>query len=94
VIEIISINELTERSVNASCLLDSRVPGTGLSGAGVGRDERPTKALAAVAVPAQGLTYAFAVAANGAGAARQKFQKTQQHAMWAFRGLKPWRYPA
>jgi hypothetical protein len=91
VIDFISAIELTDRSVNASCLLDSQDLGTGLSGVVVGGNERPTKALAEAAVLAEGQAYAFIPATNGAGGARQK---KQHQTMWAFRGLKPWRDPA
>jgi hypothetical protein len=51
------------------------------------RDERPTKALEAVAAQAQ----AYAFAAAGAGSRKQT---TQHHLMWAFRGPEPWSDPA
>jgi len=51
------------------------------------RNERPTKALEAVAAQAQ----AYAFTAAGAGGRKQT---TQHHLMWAFRGPKPWSDPA
>ena len=51
------------------------------------RDERPTKALEAVAAQAQ----AYAFTAVGAGSRKQT---TQHHLMWAFRGPEPWSDPA
>ncbi|GAA0926592.1 hypothetical protein [Streptomyces thermoalcalitolerans] len=51
------------------------------------RDERPTKALGAVAAQAQ----AYAFAATGA---ENRKQTTQHHLMWAFRGPKPWSDPS
>jgi hypothetical protein len=51
------------------------------------RDERPTKALEAVAAQAQ----AYAFTAAGAGSRKQT---TQHHLMWAFRGPEPWSDPA
>ncbi|MFJ2606015.1 hypothetical protein ACIQOU_16120 [Streptomyces sp. NPDC091279] len=95
--------KLTDRSVLASvCVLGSSRNGTGLSGIGVAlpvsslsltglpvreRNERPTKALEAVA--AQARAYAFTAA--GAGSRKQT---TQHHQMWAFRGPDPWSEPA
>lgn len=82
--------KLTDYSVIPACLLGSRLLGTGPSGAVLGGNERPTKALAAVEARAQVRAFAVANAAVGAGAGSEK---TQRH-MWAFRGLKPWRDPA
>ncbi|MEU2115682.1 hypothetical protein ACFWV1_26830 [Streptomyces sp. NPDC058700] len=67
------------------------LPVTGLSGLGAAvierRDERPTKALGAVAA---GKATAYGFAATGAG----NQQTTQHHhMMWAFRGLEPWSDP-
>ncbi|MDX3225727.1 hypothetical protein [Streptomyces sp. ME19-01-6] len=81
--------KMTDRSVLATCLLGSELPGTGVSaGAGEARlSERPIQA-PAVAATARAIAYAFA--ANGAGS-----RTTQQHhEKWALRGLGPWRYPA
>ncbi|MEU6146388.1 hypothetical protein ABZ848_39350 [Streptomyces sp. NPDC047081] len=99
----ISTVKMTDRSVVASlCMLGASIPGTGLSGiravrpassvslAGLPvreRNERPTKALEAVAAQAQ--AYAF----TAAGAGNRK-QTTQHHLMWAFRGPEPWSDPA
>ncbi|WP_324787616.1 hypothetical protein [Streptomyces sp. H51] len=98
----ISTVKLTDRSVVASlCMLGASDQGTGLSGipavrpassvslAGLPvreRDERPTKALEAVAAQA----HAYAFTAAGAGSRKQ----TQHHLMWAFRGPEPWSDPA
>lgn len=89
-IKFITTTKMTDRPVVASCLLGSRVKGAGLPGVVLG-GERPTKALEVRAAVAQGTTYAFAAAADGAGEGRQK---TQHNPMWAFRGLEPWRDPA
>ena len=82
--------ELTDYSVFPACILGSRLRGTGPSGAVLGGNDRPTKALAAAEERAQVRAFALASAAVGAGAGNEK---TQRH-MWAFRGLKPWRDPA
>lgn len=95
--------KMTDRSVVVSlCMLGASNPGTGLSGiravrpassvspAGLPvreRNERPTKALEAVAAQAQ----AYAFTAAGAGFRKQT---TQHHLMWAFRGPEPWSDPA
>ncbi|MGW8378662.1 hypothetical protein [Streptomyces sp. ODS28] len=95
-ISFITTTKMTDHSVVASCLLGSRLRGTGLPGVVLGGNERPTKALAAVAMaPAQEQAYAADCALAGAGVDSQKTQTlTQQHHMWAFRGPDPWRYPA
>ncbi|MFG2878430.1 hypothetical protein ACGFYU_26080 [Streptomyces sp. NPDC048337] len=105
--------KMTDRSVTASCLLGSvSLRGTGLSAiaadspalsaalaAGARRNERPTKALVAVAEAQAHGAYGFAAAA-GAASAGFKTQQTKQttkqqhHLMWAFRGLEPWSDPA
>ncbi|WP_079168220.1 hypothetical protein [Streptomyces colonosanans] len=94
--------KMTDRSVVSTCMLGVSNLGTGLSGiravrpasslslAGLPireRNERPTKALEAVAAQAQ----AYAFAAAGAGFRKQA---TQHHLMWAFRGPEPWSDPA
>ncbi|MFR9789174.1 hypothetical protein ACL07V_10955 [Streptomyces sp. MB22_4] len=95
--------KLTDRSAVSLCLLGASDRGTGLSGiraarpasslslAGLPvrdeRNERPTKALEAVVAQAK----AYAFTATGAGFRKQT---TQHHQMWAFRGPKPWSYPA
>ncbi|GAB1327692.1 hypothetical protein [Streptomyces sennicomposti] len=94
--------KLTDRSVVSLCMLGVSDQGTGLSGVPAARpesslpfaglvvregNERPTKALEAVA--AQAPAYAFAAA--GAG---DRKQTTQHHLMWAFRGPEPWSDPA
>ncbi|EFL17478.1 conserved hypothetical protein [Streptomyces sp. C] len=101
-----TFTKMTDRSVDASCLLGSvSLRGTGLSAISADspallatlpvseRNERPTKALVAVAgaQKAHG-AYGFAAAA-GAGSKTQQ-QTTQHHLMWAFRGLEPWSDPA
>ena len=99
----ITTAKLTDRSVVSTCMLGASTLGTGLSGiradrptslsvapAGLPvreRNERPTKALEAVAAQAQ----AYAFAAAGAGFRKQT---TQHHLMWAFRGPEPWSDPA
>ncbi|MFE1753934.1 hypothetical protein ACFW88_25895 [Streptomyces anandii] len=98
----VSTAKMTGRSVVSPCMLGVFGQGTGLSGiravrpaslvAPAGfpvreRDERPTKALAAVEAQAQ----AYAFAAAGAG---NRNQTTQHHLMWAFRGPEPWSDPA
>ncbi|WP_055492445.1 hypothetical protein [Streptomyces sp. TP-A0356] len=94
--------KMTDRSVVSTCMLGVSNPGTGLSGIRAARpesflsltglpirerNERPTKALEAVAAQAQ----AYAFAAAGAGFRKQT---TQHHLMWAFRGPEPWSDPA
>ncbi|MEU6401330.1 hypothetical protein [Streptomyces sp. NPDC046985] len=93
---------MTDRAVVSLCMLGVSDQGTGLSGIRVERpmssvslaglpvrerDERPTKALGAVAAQAQ----AYAFTATGA---RNRKQATQHHPMWAFRGPEPWSDPA
>ncbi|MGW2520089.1 hypothetical protein ACWC09_24335 [Streptomyces sp. NPDC001617] len=98
-----SIVKMTDRSVVVSlCMLGASNPGTGLSGIAAvrpassvsltglpirERNERPTKALEAVAAQAQ----AYAFTAAGAGGRKQT---KQHHLMWAFRGPEPWSDPA
>ncbi|WP_225828006.1 hypothetical protein [Streptomyces naphthomycinicus] len=100
-ISTISTAKLTDRSTVSTCMLGASNQGTGLSGiravrpasspalAGLVRErnERPTKALEAVAAQA----HAYAFAAAGAGFRKQT---TQHHLMWAFRGPEPWSDPA
>ena len=98
----VSTVKLTDRSAVSLCMLGVSNRGTGLSGiravrpaspvslAGLPvreRNERPTKALEAVAAQA----HAYAFAAAGAGFRKQT---TQHHLMWAFRGPEPWSDPA
>ncbi|MET7570953.1 hypothetical protein ABZT04_21010 [Streptomyces sp. NPDC005492] len=93
--------KMTDPSVVSLCMLGVSNLGTGLSGISAARpaspvslavlpvrerNERPTKALEAVAAQAQ--AYAFAAGAGG----RKK--TTQHHQMWAFRGPEPWSDPA
>ncbi|MGW2638853.1 hypothetical protein [Streptomyces sp. NPDC001348] len=101
-INTISTAKLTDRSTVSLCILGASDMGTGLSGSSAvrpassvvlaglpvrERNERPTKALEAVA--AQARAYAF----TAAGAGYRK-QTTQHHLMWAFRGPEPWSDPA
>ncbi|MFI9390701.1 hypothetical protein ACIG53_07450 [Streptomyces bauhiniae] len=94
--------KLTDRPAVSLCTLGAPSRGTGLSGIRAARlassllsadlpvrerNERPTKALAAVEAQAQG---AYAFSAAGAGFRNE----TQHHQMWAFRGPEPWSDPA
>ncbi|MER5312973.1 hypothetical protein ABT034_34985 [Streptomyces sp. NPDC002773] len=69
------------------------LPVTGLSGLGKAaierRDERPTKALEAVAA-GKATAYGFAAATS---AGNQQQTTKHHHMMWAFRGLEPWSDP-
>ncbi|MFG2813709.1 hypothetical protein ACWEIK_06810 [Streptomyces sp. NPDC004673] len=95
--------KLTDRPLVSLCMLGAPSEVTGLSGIRAARpassllsadlpvrerNERPTKALAAVEAQAQG---AYAFAAAGAGFRKQTTQHPQ---MWAFRGPEPWSDPA
>lgn len=107
-ISFIETTYVTGRSVVATCPLGSPILGTGVSGPGLAsgvaavrptapatalpireRGGRPIQASAAAAT-AQAHAYAFA-ATNGAESLKQ-LDRTQ-HAMWAYRGLEPWRDP-
>ncbi|MCK7624078.1 hypothetical protein MUU72_13380 [Streptomyces sp. RS10V-4] len=108
-ISFIETNKMTDLSVVAPCALGTSLLGTGLSGSGrlsgtevvrpgapavltAGeRVERPTEAPAAAVATAAANAFAFAAAANGA---ESRKQYEQQHDMWAYRGLEPWRDPA
>ena len=94
--------KMTDPSVVSLCILGVSNLDTGLSGISAARpasalslavlpvrerNERPTKALEAVAAQAQ--AYAFAAGAGG-----RKQTTTQHHQMWAFRGPEPWSDPA
>ncbi|MEU6813424.1 hypothetical protein [Streptomyces sp. NPDC046860] len=99
---IISPVHMTDRPAVSLCVFGAPSQATGLSGIRADRpasslhladlpvrerNERPTKALAAVEAQAQG---AYAFTATGAG-----FRKQTQHPqMWAFRGPEPWSDPA
>lgn len=102
-----TFTKMTDRSVDASCLLGSvSLLGTGVSAISADRpallatlpvserNERPTTApVAVLAAEAQAHgAYGFAAAA-GAGS-QKKQTKQQHHLMWAFRGLEPWSDPA
>ncbi len=102
-----TFTKMTDRSVDASCLLGSvSITGTGVSAISADRpallatlpvserNERPTQAPVAV-LAAEAQThgaYGFAAAA-GAGSLKKQ-TKQQHHLMWAFRGLEPWSDPA
>ncbi|MFI9205145.1 hypothetical protein [Streptomyces sp. NPDC053048] len=95
-ISFIASNKMTDRQIGSAAMLGSTIgsfQGTGLSGAAIRLEQRPTKASEVkAAAAAQAQAYAPAAAANGAGspnAAQHHLPKT-----WAFRGLKPWRDPA
>ncbi|MFE7095324.1 hypothetical protein [Streptomyces erythrochromogenes] len=102
-----TFTKMTDRSVDASCLLGSvSALGTGASAISAGapallatlavseRNERPTQApVAVLAAEARAhVAYGFAAAA-GAGSLKKQ-TKQQHHLMWAFRGLEPWSDPA
>ncbi|MDH6540695.1 hypothetical protein M2167_003230 [Streptomyces sp. SPB4] len=99
-----TFTKMTDRSVDASCLLGSvSLLGTGLSAISADRpallatlavserNERPTQAPVAVLEAQAHGAYGFAAAA---GAGSQTQTKKQHHLMWAFRGLEPWSDPA
>ncbi|MCX4805603.1 hypothetical protein OG594_28980 [Streptomyces sp. NBC_01214] len=102
-----TFTKMTDRSVDASCLLGSvSLLGTGASAISADRpallatlpvserNERPTKAPVAV-LAAEAQTHGAYGFAAAAGAGSQKKQtKQQHHLMWAFRGLEPWSDPA
>lgn len=98
----LSAAKMTDCSTVSLCMLGASNLGTGLSGIRAERpessfaptglpvresNERPTKALEAVAAQAK----AYALTAAGAG---YRKQTTQHHLMWAFRGPEPWSDPA
>ncbi|MFI5616397.1 hypothetical protein [Streptomyces sp. NPDC051567] len=105
----IDFSTMTDRSVDASCLLGSvSLRGTGLSAIAADspalmailpvseRNERPTQAPVAVK-EAEAHAYGFAPAA-GAGFQKKQTKQTtttqqHHHLMWAFRGLEPWSDP-
>ncbi|MFE9467014.1 hypothetical protein ACFYNW_25770 [Streptomyces virginiae] len=102
-----TFTKMTDRSVDASCLLGSvSALGAGASAISADRpallatlavserNERPTQApVAVLAAEAQAHgAYGFAAAA-GAGSLKKQ-TKQQHHLMWAFRGLEPWSDPA
>ncbi|AJZ82667.1 hypothetical protein ACFV27_27470 [Streptomyces antimycoticus] len=87
-ISFINTIKKADRSVVATCLLGSALPGTGMPGVNEARlSERPIQAPAVAAV-AQAMAYAFAT--NGA----ESRTIQQHHKTWAFRRLEPWSYPA
>ncbi|KJY21219.1 MULTISPECIES: hypothetical protein [Streptomyces] len=105
-----TFTKMTDRSVDASCLLGSvSALGTGASAISADRpallatlavserNERPTQApVAVLAAEAQAHgAYGFAAAAGAGSLTKQTKQtKQQHHLMWAFRGLEPWSDPA
>ncbi|THA24623.1 hypothetical protein E4198_07565 [Streptomyces sp. RKND-216] len=98
----------TDRSAVSTCLLGSRLRGTGLSGAPVsavapfgpgvveiaGGNERlgAERPTNAPAVAAEAQAAAYALGFAANGAGVGRQKK--QHLMWAFRGHEPWRDPA
>ncbi|MEU6310202.1 hypothetical protein [Streptomyces sp. NPDC047014] len=102
-----TFTKMTDRPVDASCLLGSvSLLGTGMSAISAGspalsatlpvseRNERPTGAPVAV-MAAEGRAHgAYGFAAAAAGAGIQTKQTKQYHLMWAYRGLEPWSDPA
>ncbi|MCX5194522.1 hypothetical protein OOK31_11540 [Streptomyces sp. NBC_00249] len=102
-----TFTKMTDRSVDASCLLGSvSILGTGLSAISAGRpaplatlpvserNERPTQAPVAVLEAQAHGAYGFAAAAGAGASTKQTTTKQQHHLMWAFRGLEPWSDPA
>ncbi|MFC4493597.1 hypothetical protein ACFPA8_05540 [Streptomyces ovatisporus] len=90
-ISFITTNQMTDRSVVASCLLGSRLNGTGVSRVVPSGGVRQAKGVAVAAAVAQEATYALTFAAADAGI---RNEKPKHNPMWAFRGLEPWRDPA
>lgn len=102
-----TFTKMTDRSVDASCLLGSvSLRGTGVSAIPAvspallatlpvsERNERATQApVAVLAAEAQAHGAYGSAAAAGAGS-QTKQTKQQHHLMWAFRGLEPWSDPA
>ncbi|MEV7519615.1 hypothetical protein [Streptomyces sp. NPDC091371] len=103
-----TFTKMTDRSVDASCLLGSvSLLGTGVSAISADRrallatlpvserrNERPIQApVAVLAAEAQAHGAYGPAAAAGAGSQKQT-TKQQHHLMWAFRGLEPWSDPA
>ncbi|MFE3766198.1 hypothetical protein ACFXPI_31085 [Streptomyces sp. NPDC059104] len=102
-----TFTKMTDRSVDASCLLGSvSLLGTGLSAISADRpallatlavserNERPTQAPVAVLEAQAHGAYGFAAAAGAGSQTQTKTKKQQHHLMWAFRGLEPWSDPA
>ncbi|MER5812341.1 hypothetical protein ABT143_29865 [Streptomyces sp. NPDC002033] len=102
-----TFTKMTDRSVDASCLLGSVSNlGTGLSAISAGspallatlrvseRNERPTQAPVAVLEAQAHAAYGFAAAAGAGSQTQTQTKKHQHHLMWAFRGLEPWSDPA
>jgi len=91
VISFITTTQMTDRSVVSTCLLGSRLNGTGVSRVVPSGGERQAKAFVVAAAVAQEATYALTAAAADAGI---RSEKSKHNPMWAFRGLEPWRDPA
>ncbi|MGW6874962.1 hypothetical protein ACWGHA_21810 [Streptomyces xanthophaeus] len=102
-----TFTKMTDRSVDASCLLGSvSLRGTGVSAISADRpallatlpvserNERPTLALVAVLAAEAKAHGAYVFAAAAGAGAKTKQTKQQHHLMWAFRGLEPWSDPA
>ena len=102
-----TFTKMTDRSVDASCLLGSvSILGTGLSAISADRpallatlpvserNERPTQAPVAVLEAQAHGAYGFAAAAGAGSQTQTQTKKQQHHLMWAFRGLEPWSDPA
>lgn len=104
-----TFTKMTDRSVDASCLLGSvSFPGAGVSaisaaapallatlrGSVSERNERPTQAPVAVLAAEAQAHGAYGFAAAAGAGVKTKQTKQQHHLMWAFRGLEPWSDPA
>ncbi|MFD3697402.1 hypothetical protein ACFWUZ_14810 [Streptomyces sp. NPDC058646] len=102
-----TFTKMTDRSVDASCLLGSvSFRGTGVSAISADRpallatlpvserNERPTQAPVAVLAAEAKAHGAYALAAAAGAGSKTKQTKQQHHLMWAFRGLEPWSDPA
>ncbi|GGO49998.1 hypothetical protein GCM10012287_28670 [Streptomyces daqingensis] len=87
-ISFITDTQMTDRSVVASCLLDSRLNGIGVSRVVPSSGVRQTKGSAAAA---QAVAYVRMFAAPDAGI---RNEEPKHNPTWAFRGLEPWRDPA
>ncbi|EST38558.1 hypothetical protein N566_06745 [Streptomycetaceae bacterium MP113-05] len=97
-----------DRSAVSTCLLGSRLRGTGLSGASLldvapfgpggiectGSNERFGDKRPTKAPAAVAVAQAVAYAAGFAANGAGEGRQKKQHLMWAFRGHEPWRDPA
>jgi hypothetical protein len=98
----------TDRSAVSTCLLGSRLRGTGLSGAGlvdvasfgtvgierVGGGERLGNERPTKAPAVAAVAQAAAYVSGFAANGAGAGRQKKQHSMWAFRGHEPWRDPA